>query len=55
MDPMLDQVSRHQRRSGWLDMCAVAVKCGAMAMLAWMLILVIFFAVYGAEQFVSKQ
>ena len=55
MDPMLDQVGRNQRKAGWFDMCAVAVKCGAMAMLAWMLILVIFFAVYGAEQFVSKQ
>ena len=53
MDPMLDQVCRHQHKTGWFEVCAVAAKCGAMAMLAWALIFVMFFALYGAEQFVN--
>ena len=50
---MLDQVGRHQHKTGWLDVCEVAAKCAAMAMFAWAVILVVFFALYGAEQFVS--
>lgn len=53
MDPMLDQVIRHQHKTGWLDVCAFSAKCGALAMFAWAMILVMFFALYGAEQFVS--